>query len=106
MPFRLDYASKRPGGSLALSALIIGVCSGPAALGLGLLVSASHLGEAGRLTSLAVVFCGAVVFCCVARSRLPSDATPRQRKMARAGIAATIAWSAAIVVLKYALSPI
>jgi hypothetical protein len=109
MPLPLDYDSRRQEKSLALPAFIVGICSGPAAFGLALLAAANdhdeRTKELGGIACLAAVLGGALIFGCFATGKLPSNASPRQRRMAHIAIAAPIAWGIAIIAfILYALS--
>jgi hypothetical protein len=97
MPSSLEYARPEPRDrSLALPALICGICSGPAAFGLAVLASLNHLPE---FVALVVVLGGALVFASVVRVGLPRDAPARARRLANVAIIAPIAWYLAIFAL-------
>ena len=110
MPSSLEYArAESEVGSLALTAFVCGLCSGPVAFGLALLGSANHLPEPKKeligLIALIVVLGGAFIFGVVARVRLPSAAPSRQRLLANIAIVAPVAWVVVICAfIMFALS--
>jgi hypothetical protein len=97
MPLSLEYARREPrGGSLALPAFVFGIGSGPAAFGLAVLASMSHLPE---IIALAIVLGGGLVFASVVRIGLPKAAPARIRLLANVAVVAPLAWSIAILLL-------
>jgi hypothetical protein len=107
---KLDYARPEPHrNSLAIAAMICGLCSGPAGYGLALFLADNHLAESvkelrGEL-ALVLTLGGASVFAYVVRVRLPITGAARDRVFANIGVVAPIAWCAAgIAVLIFALA--
>jgi hypothetical protein len=101
MPVLLQYSqSEPPVRSLALPAFVCGLCSGPVAFGLAVFAAANHLREQTKellgLLAFLTILGGALVFSCVARAKLPSEATWRLRLFANVAIAAPIVWCVAI----------
>jgi hypothetical protein len=106
MPEPLDYRPVEPRiRSLALPALICGICSGPVASALALLASANHLPEKTKeglaLISFAGILGGAFIFACAARLLLPDGAPARLRRLTGIAIAAPILWCIPIIAYLY-----
>ena len=96
----LEYAG--PTGlakTMAAPAMICGLCSGPVGFGLAFICSLIRLDEKTEallmFLAVGIPMAGALVFGCVARSRLPAGASKRDRRFAYVGISAPIGWGLA-----------
>jgi hypothetical protein len=105
MPSPLEYVRTQPTArSLALPAFICGICAGPTAIGLAF--AASSIPVVGKpdllaLWVLVAVLAGSLIFGCVVRAKLPSDAPSMSRLLANIAIVAPLTWGAAISLFAY-----
>jgi len=101
MPNPLDYERRLTRTrSIAIVALVCGLCCGPAAVGLAMLASGDSVPDSKKdfLSSLAIVapIAGAFVFSGVARITLSVHSTSRERLLANIAIVSTVAWGTII----------
>jgi chromate transport protein ChrA len=98
-PIPLDYEKHRPLSGLAVTALSVGICSGPAAMAIAYLALRDTGYGAPLFGGVLAVLCAVIAsaFCAFVHSRLSAPNSPRGKTLAVVGIIAAITWASVLI---------